>query len=657
MTHDFLLEKIPLRTLFLDFCPSGSPVILSFLAAKTSKGIGTMSGLNVDEFYSASPTPEEDNTQEDMITVEVSRNVLALLKKVQDVRNVVTTQVKDKTETKTSSSKSPYTPDKFSTSGDVTDEEIEALINQSQNVVLSDCKNTNLGDTRSKETPVNVSDSSNVENSLVDSAIVGHQDGNESSQDSPVSVKDAPGKAAPFKRVMGPENASSAQQGLQTQQPDLPYDVSGATTSIYVEGVNMEEVKKITDMVQKKGITAALRAGKGLRPKIVVNGTKYAVLIRLICGDKLSEKECLDLTSVLVAISTKLYKSNAVVVERLQTITDFRRAPPNIAKLFESILSIAQREFTNALEELCAELKCHALQQDMKRLAKDLETNGVRRENICNGADSKLFQKFMDLVWKQEQVSDSEFKALVKAYNAKVSRTMTLSTVRLQYVSELMDEYTRLVQIADYHKYYYDRLLKTTVAGRELLREHPTDVPGILIKDILMKEHIRAFVEYGEPIDNTAMTEADNAIKDTLKANSTKVENERTLVMKERDQDNDDGSANDDERGGAKITRKVKPRGGCTNLQGKTRSQLQQYIFKKSHKVKAKDGKRFCISYNLARHSFGMNHEDAEQACHDYHGPPSRGQSGCGDHCSHTLMDVSECPPEQSDGGKETNDP
>ena len=93
MTHDFLLEKIPLRTLFLDFCPSGPPVILSFLAAKTSKGIRTMSGLNVDEFYSASPTPEEDDTQEDMITVEVSRNVLALLKKVQDVTNVVTTQV------------------------------------------------------------------------------------------------------------------------------------------------------------------------------------------------------------------------------------------------------------------------------------------------------------------------------------------------------------------------------------------------------------------------------------------------------------------------------------------------------------------------------------------------------------------------------------
>ena len=158
-----------------------------------------MSELNVDEFYSASPTPEGDNTQEDTITVEVSRDVLALLKKVKHMRNVVTTQVKDKTETKIFPSKSPYTPDKSSTGGDVTEEEIELLINHSRNALLSNYKNTNLGDTRSKGTPVNVSDSSDVENSLVDSAIEGHQDGNESNQDSPVSVKDAPGKAAPFK--------------------------------------------------------------------------------------------------------------------------------------------------------------------------------------------------------------------------------------------------------------------------------------------------------------------------------------------------------------------------------------------------------------------------------------------------------------------------
>ena len=616
-----------------------------------------MSELNVDEYYSASPTPEEDNTQEDVITVAVSRDVLDLVKQVQHLRNVATTRVKDKTEATTLSSTSPYTPAKSSTGGDVTEEEIESLINHTRNALLSDYKNTNLGDTRSKGTPVNVSDTSDVEKSLVDSAIEGHQDGNESNQDSPVSVKDAPGKAAPFNWVMGPGNASSAQQGSQMQQTDLPYDASGATSSIFVEGATMEELKKIADKVKDKGITVALEAGKSLRPKIVTNGTKYAMSVRLICGEKLSERECLDLTSILVAISTKLCKSDKVVVESLQTTTDFRNAPPNIVKLFESILSIAQRELITALEELCVELNCHALEQDMKRLAEDLETNGVRREDHCNGAESEIFQKFMDLLWKLVQVSESEFTALVKAFNTKASRAMKLSTVRLQHVSELREEYNRLVQIAVYHKYYYDRLLNTIVTGRELLKETPTDVAGMLIKDILIKKNIRPFIEDGKPIDNTSMTEADNAIKDILKANPPKVENERTLVTTDHDQDNDDGSANDDERGGSEIRRKVKPRGGCTNLQGKPRSKLQQYIFKKSHKAKAKDGKRFCISYNLARHSFGMNHEDAEQACHAYHGTPSRGRSGCSDHCSHTLMDVSECPPEQSDGGKETNDP
>ena len=71
----------------------------------------------------------------------------------------------------------------------------------------------------------------------------------------------------------------------------------------------------------------------------------------------------------------------------------------------------------------------------MKRLAEDLETNGVRREDICNGANSEIFQKFLDLLWKLVQVSEAEFKDLVEDFNAKISRTMKLSTVRLQHVS------------------------------------------------------------------------------------------------------------------------------------------------------------------------------------------------------------------------------
>ena len=158
-----------------------------------------MSKLEVDEFYNASPTPEEDNTQEEVITVNVSRDTLALLKQLERSSNVATTQVKDKTEETTLSSTSHYTPTKSGAGEDVADEEIESLISHSLDVVSSGYKNTNLGDTRYKGTPVNVSDSSDVENSLVDSA-KGHQDCNKSKQDSPVSSMDTPGEAAPFKR-------------------------------------------------------------------------------------------------------------------------------------------------------------------------------------------------------------------------------------------------------------------------------------------------------------------------------------------------------------------------------------------------------------------------------------------------------------------------
>ena len=159
---------------------------------------------NVDEFYSASPTPGEDSAQEDEITVVISREDLALLKEVKHSRNFVTTRVKDKTEVATFSTTSPYTPAKSSTGGDVTKEEIESLITHSLNALPSDYKNTNLGGTRSKGSPANVSESSDVEKSLVDSAIEGHQDDNKSNQDSPVSVKDAPGKAAPFNATTHP---------------------------------------------------------------------------------------------------------------------------------------------------------------------------------------------------------------------------------------------------------------------------------------------------------------------------------------------------------------------------------------------------------------------------------------------------------------------
>ena len=112
-----------------------------------------MSKLKVDEFYSASPAPGEDIVQEGEITVVISRDELALLEEMRGSRNLETTRVKDKTGVATFPATSPYTPAKSSAGEDVTNEEVESLINHSRDVVSSDYKNTNLGDTHFKRRP------------------------------------------------------------------------------------------------------------------------------------------------------------------------------------------------------------------------------------------------------------------------------------------------------------------------------------------------------------------------------------------------------------------------------------------------------------------------------------------------------------------------
>ena len=119
---------------------------------------GAMSKPKVDELYSASPTPGEDSAQEDEITVVISRNDLALLKEMKNSREFETTRVKDKTEVTTLSTTSPYTPAKSSAGEDVTNEEVESLINHSRDALSSDYKNTNLGDTYFTRTPENANE-------------------------------------------------------------------------------------------------------------------------------------------------------------------------------------------------------------------------------------------------------------------------------------------------------------------------------------------------------------------------------------------------------------------------------------------------------------------------------------------------------------------
>ena len=116
----------------------------------------------VDEFYSASPTPGEDSAQEDEITVVISRDELAMLEEMRDSRKFETTLVKDKTGVATFPATSPYTPAKSSEGEDVTNEEVESLINHSRDALSSDYKNTNLGDTHFTSSPENANEPGDI---------------------------------------------------------------------------------------------------------------------------------------------------------------------------------------------------------------------------------------------------------------------------------------------------------------------------------------------------------------------------------------------------------------------------------------------------------------------------------------------------------------
>ena len=154
-----------------------------------------MSKPKVEEFYSASPTPGKESAQENEVTVVMSRDDLALLEEWKNSRNFETTRVKDKTEVTTFSATSPYTPAKSSAGEDVTNEEVESLINHSRDALSSDYKNTNLGDTHFTRSPESANEPGDIKHSLVDSVTKGHQDSRKSKEDSPVSVKDTPGDA------------------------------------------------------------------------------------------------------------------------------------------------------------------------------------------------------------------------------------------------------------------------------------------------------------------------------------------------------------------------------------------------------------------------------------------------------------------------------
>ena len=438
-------------------------------------------------------------------------------------------------------------------------------------------------------------------------------------------------------------------------------DASAKAKVTYIKGLSMEILKKITE---SQNIKSTLTAGERLQLTIAVNGTEFELPVRLILGEQLTEDQCTELSSLLISIAMKLFSGKSEpdkrATEYLDNLDDVRGAGPIARKLFQEILRIAQRKFLLVLEELCDELKFFQLKEQIAPLLKKVENHTVNLNDVFNGDPSKIYKVYLSILWKKTYLSPEEFKTSVKKFNAKLSHAMQLSTVVLQKISELHEEYEILVLIAKRYGYEYARLLAPFSLGNELLEVCASSVEEIQVKEVLMKEHIHDFLLRGKGLDDEEMTKADGKISDARKSCASITSGNRTLMVETINQDDYEESIDDNVSGnGDKINDKKKGghKKGCTAIPVRQRTPLQNYIIE--HRAdKASDGKPFCVSYNIARHTLKKNHEEAEQACRDFNGVCRRGGK-CRRNCSHKLMDISKFSSrnEESDGDEESNGP
>ena len=196
--------------------------------------------------------------------------------------------------------------------------------------------------------------------------------------------------------------------------------------------------------------------------------------------------------------------------------------------------------------------------------------------------------------------------------------------------------------MAKHYEYEYARLLAPFSLGKELLEICASSVEEMQVKEQLMQKHIHDFLLCGKGLDDNAMTKADGKISDARKSCANAATSNRTLMVETLDQDGDEESLADNVSGNDDKNHHKKKgahKKGCTAIPVRQRTALQNFIIE-NRANKASDGKPFCISYNIARHTLKKNHAEAEQACRDFNGACRRGGS-CRRNYSHKLMDIS----------------
>ena len=421
------------------------------------------------------------------------------------------------------------------------------------------------------------------------------------------------------------------------EEDTLPSDLAkndqrAKASAAYVQNFGIPELTSIID--EPKNIKDVLTMGTSTELIIAVNGTKFSAPIAIILGEKLTEENRIEHSSLLTAITTKLYTGKGLADSTARMYLDnLKRAQDaaTIARiLFQNIIKKLRSDVLKALAKFCVVRQWYVLHTKVQQLLKELNDDGVDLNEVFTGANSKAWNAYLSILWKKFYVSEADHKTLVENYNKKLISTVTLRKFSMNRISQLIEEHSTLVISGKRHMHSTARLLDPLVLVSELMREKPNNVEGIGIQAILSKKDLREFIESGLLPEADVIDAIDGELADVRKSCS----DERALVTKTVDDDEqDDGGKNHRNRGAPGAH---KPR-GCANLL--TRTPIQDYIVKQRFAQKAADGRSFCIAYNIASQTLSKSHEEAEQACRDYNGAPEYGC--CKKNCSHTLMDLS----------------
>ena len=454
---------------------------------------------------------------------------------------------------------------------------------------------------------------------------------------------------------------------------DVPVHAIAKATSTSVKNFTetilneLIQIKSTQVQGNRPHIAKTLRKAKHLRIETSVGTRTLRIPIGLLIGAPLNERQIRELSASLITICEQICYNkddNKGITTYFNSLEgDVRKGGDTTKALCEETIKTVRIQIGEIMSNFASSMDWFDIQNDIEKASRD----EVDFKQIFGGTSSRFYDLFIEMLWKNSFVSKATFARMVEEYNSEIAKEMTWKQVSLKKISDMSDQYFLLVEIGNRFDHAARiRLIPVLSLIEELFEKFPSTMEERNVMDILSRGETKVKLLNGILPTDAEISRVDGDIKDARSLFASKVPRQaqkslanNALLIEPNDQPHHEG--NPDNVNINKTpnlnTKSDKPKGGCTNIPRSKRTDLQKFIVDQGFTAKTEDGKKYCISYNIARLTLKKNHSQAEQACHDYNGTPSNNQK-CSMNCIHKLMDTSKFIPKtkQGDGSDEPNE-